>query len=401
MGIDISNFSRPQVDPSEISGAFAPVLSKLLVGGHSIASGSSPLQNAANRITTKLAQQIGATETNVAAATSGMLAADFATTPPSKLSQGNNWPHFCQNYQPARAVGPYLASTIITEIMWGINDIAQYGPANAAFLADWKSVVFALCCFMRSGAYKPYTDGSIAYGGSGSWTGFATTTQSPGTGTQFNPTNGCTETITLPSDYDGQAVDLFFLTGGDTTPCASATYTVTVGGVQVAQQSSLGINVAANGAAFQTQLYCIRLPGGTTNLAAGATIVVTFSNIVGNAFAAGWSIESSPAPFVILADVLRSPAGYSAYAAWPYTPTDADVIAVNAANLAVAAQFPDGVVICDGADAAINKIGNSWDWINVHPMARIAGQIASLQRAKLLAACTNSVISTLGMLGSS
>lgn len=365
--------------------AATALIPKLHVAGHSIAAADPVTYDShGDGIIGKLAMLLGARENNYGVDSAGMMSDNSQAW--GHFAATGSWVNFVQNVvQPARTRAPYLSPLAVVELMWGINDIAQYGPANANFVAVWKMVLTALAARGRLGALYEDNDASVTYGSG--WSTATQTTKNSGAGLHFTGTNGSSFTVTVPADYDGQGVVFCFLATNSYTGTMTATIGATpVGNVSGAAAAALSLGVVVP--------FVLRLPAGTPGLVPGATITITASAISTFVFFDWWGIEANPAPLVILADCLRPPTpNYGAYSGWPYTPTDADLLAVNAANATVAALFSDGMVITDGADALINK-GGGW-LVYVHPDERSCGKIAALHASLARAALTPAILSEL------
>lgn len=324
----------------------------------------------ADGFSAKVAAMLASTESNYGADASCLLL-DNAHTAGSSPQFGNhrgNWPSLTQNLGVGvRSRAPYLSPNDYVHLGWGVNDIGAFGPVGAAFLTMWNTALFAVCCYARLGHIVTPVNSGIPSG----WAYTAMTTGNAGTGVWT--ASGATPSIsfTIPSDYDGQAIVLFPMSYKTLT--GSATATVTIGGVTVATGSLITYANAVSGAVMP---FAIRLPNSIPQVVAGATVTVTFSATGGSNvyYWGGWGIEANPAPLVNISDTLRAPAYTPLYTGAPYVPTDADVTALNAANVTMAARFSDGMVISDGLDAIVAKSGG---WIQqVHPDERGTGKMA-------------------------
>lgn len=267
-----------------------------------------------------------------------------------------------------RSRAPYLSPVQVAYLMFGINDVSKWGPCNTAFFNSWTPVMKALVDYLRCGAIYEDNDAKVTLTGFNARTTGTTTCQ--GTGYSNTTTANSTAQFTIPSDFDGQAV----IYGGLATTNAFATYTATINGVVVAQFSSANMCASSVFGGSAPQLpFTMRIPSTAPGFVPGATIVVTVTNIAFVGYCDWWGIESNPAPIVVIGDTLRPP-NYTYANGNPYVPTDADILAINAANQTLAASYADGRVITDGADTLINK-GGGWI-VSVHPDERSSAQIA-------------------------
>ena len=367
----------------------------LLTVGHSVCAGTWLTTPATDRITGKLAKALGTTENNHGVSASGFMTDNAAAY--GLLTAGGNWLTLGNSQAvPKRTRAPYLSGLHCIEIMTGINDVAQFGSAvGAGFKAAWFQTIQAAAAFARLGHWLQANDASITQSG---WTTTTTATIAYGSGAFLGTaTNNSTVTFTVPADYDGQAIDYFFLGVQSNATPYSATYTIRQGATVLGTGSNQAQMSGISNANYLMVLpSVVRIPTPSPAAIRGAVLIMTVTAIAGNAYLNGIGFESSPAPLVILADTLRSPLGYSGlFTGFPYIPTDADVTAVNAQNALVAAAFTDGRVIVDAADSIINKTGGWQDF--VHPDERNAGRIAALQSSAVAANLTAADIAVLGI----
>jgi hypothetical protein len=385
-------FASAGETPTTSLGAWTALIST----GNSIGAGSA-LLSAQNRFLTKLAKALAIAETNTCLSGTGFLTSNSAAY--GLLTKGGNWNNLGASCAiPTRTRAPYLSQLQLLEIVSGINDLAQFGPANASFLGVWNAVMTAAIAYARCGNWIQDSNGALTYTGA-TWASVAGTSNFSFGATLHSCTaNGSTVSYTVPADYDGQAIDFFFIglaSGAGHGSDQFATYTITKSGVTVGSGSTSVLMGLPNPAAANMTLpFVIRIPTPTPSAYQGATLVCTVSSMQNETYFNGIGFESNPAPLVIIADVLRTPFLAAAFGGWPHTPvTEADINAINAQNRAIAAQFSDGHVICDGCDAIINKAGQ---WLSqLHPDERTNAQISDIHHQLILDNMTSAEMAAL------
>lgn len=229
---------------------------------------------------------------------------------------------------------------------WGHNDLGNYGPSaqiTAAFIGAYRAVIARM---IASAVYEN-SHSSVTFSG-GAVVSPSTEPFFSGTSYQSFTSVGNSVTVTLGVDFTGGNIDLGFigrpgLTGGTVTWSGTASKLPAV--------PLVTSNVVPASAATNTAMVARIV--GLTAADAGKTIVGTVSALDagGEVDFDYWSIEATDQPMVILATQTRLLA--AGYAAYPQTFGDTDIIALNAAIRALAAEFTT-VGISD-FDAAVNK----------------------------------------------
>lgn len=237
-----------------------------------------------------------------------------------------------------RTGAPYYPASELCAVTYGINDLTVV--ADARFFTQ---SLRALVSLVNASAVFEENDATVAHS-AGSRVQIATANAAAGVAynggyEQQITTNGATTTITLPSDFPGGTVNLSFrVTSADTV-----VGTVKVDGVN----ASFTDGSAAGVLSYAPADYCGESNPGTCvkrigGLAAGArSIVITYTTITGTARFDRYAIEANPLPVVALMNVARipSPSGSG------YTESDARVALWNQALPAVAAEFPNVVLV--------------------------------------------------------
>lgn len=120
---------------------------------------------------------------------------------------------------------PAVAESRAWAIVHGINDAAIYGLNTTATnftqtTLAWSNALTAVISRLRAGALYSSSlntsaaivwDGTIAFGGSGSWSDNAAVGTNTGPAYKSNATNGGTVTITIPANFSGGTVAVSYL----------------------------------------------------------------------------------------------------------------------------------------------------------------------------------------------
>lgn len=379
---------------TSLEGAETFAIPDIIVYGDSIAAGTqlllTGLGKTTNRQTGILARVTGATELNSAEAGTILLGDELTKQGSSKSTLKGSGVAFLQKYTLVRPRGPYMAELPFINLNWSKNDIGAFGPVNEQFLKHWRDVLFTLVCRARVGHVQEDNNasGPMPPTFTGTWAEQAETKTNSGAGYHYTTEVGALVKMTVPADYDGQAVTLQFLGNGTSTYWLEVEILVngkSVGTFTNKERFASG-NTAVTPYGVRIAPADVRTGAGiteiATGLAASATIEAKVKALSGRAIFDCAYIEATPSPLVMVSDSLRCPS-YALYpdGGWPYTPTDADVEAQNAGSQAVCNLFVDGRVIKDGADPVVNKGGT---WLNsVHPYERTCARIAQLMYERL------------------
>lgn len=360
----------------------------LLTFGHSYAQGNG-LTNSGfqknNRQSTRLAQALGAQETNYGVGGSCLCFENSSGV--TGVAATGGWPTILQKFAPTLG-SPYLTPLGAVLLEYGVNDYCMF-DTGAHFQTVFQAVLQGVVDRLRCAKIFEDTDASVTYP-SGSW---STSTFSSGTvnsGTTMHSSNATVATvqIALPADYNGEALVFgVVLNGGAPAPWS------TVAACSIAATDHLGTNignldmkaiwVAFNNATtnHHNPMATLRVPAGT--LPAGAqNITLTYTNPGANSlWFDWWGIEADVPPPIILEAPFRLPtAGYTALgpsSSRPYTIDDTGIANILASLHAVAAIYTDGrVFVADGADAIINKQAAYITSDNVHPNPAGTGIVA-------------------------
>jgi hypothetical protein len=330
--------------------------------------------------------------------------------------------------RPTLGSGPYAGNAGMAVYLWGINDLGNVPTTGGA--AGMTQVIAALkhtlrACISRHRASALYE---------GAWTGsggqllisYAANFTSAGSTQNFSSGSdirGCsntstsnTVTITLPTDYTGEAVAVGFIgqtSGGTWGAAQTAGFggTATFTGTALSTGHAGGAS-AQNNATFSTSNV---MPTGTTHVplcfritdldttAAGKTIIITCTAVDSGGGATLYfdyvQLEATDAPGVVVCNISYSTSGSTTIGYGGYTSTwtggasywntqgtpgstgDADVDAANVAIAAVVAEFDSRVAVADIKKALATSGGvadttllNPTD--NIHPNMRGARKCA-------------------------
>ena len=270
-----------------------------------------------------------------------------------------------------RTASPYFPLSPLTIFNYGVNDLAYQTATTATNVAWFKMAMRACVCVARAGGFFADTDASVAYGGSGGshWSAGTLTNQYGSPSNHSTTTVNDTVTITVPADFPGGEIDLLTLTYSGGTKWSTV---VDGGGAQVLDGTSSAYGSNTNHANLVVQ----RLTG----LTAGThTIVTTVLAIDATALAYfnSWMIATPSLPLVALCTELAGAPAFPMTTTGAHTPiTTADVNSLNAAIIALAAEFTDGLVVIADVNAyfgaaagysAFGQPGSLFRSDNFHP----------------------------------
>lgn len=378
--------------PSAASGgggggsALAPAFPRqLAVFGHSygqsVFGGNSGIE-LANRQSTRLAQAIGAIESNHAVGGSVLGIENNSGLAGAAATGG--YPTILGSFIPASGAAPYLSPLGAVLMCTGINDYCMFG--SAGFPTYFPAALQASIDRLRCGRTYEDSDASVNYP-TGGWSQQAFDGH-VNSGSSLHGTNASAATVqvTLPTDYNGEALSFGTVINGGAPSPWSTTAACSVAAVDHLSNPLGSLDLKALWVAFNNStthghngFATLRIPKGA--LPAGAqTITLTFTNPGNNSiWFDWWGIEADTPPIIVLEAPIRlTSTGYSAESFnRPFTLDDTGVATVLAALKQVAAVYTDGrVVVADGADAVINKNAAMLTTDQVHPNAAGAGIVA-------------------------
>lgn len=260
---------------------------------------------------------------------------------------------------------PYSGDGGALLMCYGINDLGNNGTGPSTAVALRNNFVHTMrSCISLWRAARVWDDPpatGIAYGagftqtaGTSNWS-FGSTSR---TATALTNANF---TVTLPSDYTGEPIAICF--DSASTNGGTVTWSGTAGITGTTSVSSIN-NISFN------HTKTIKRITNLTTANAGQTIIgtVTALDAGGSVSLDAWWLEAKAAPPVIICNVARLvTAGYALYAGWTGTEAakDAEVQALNADLVSLAAEFDSMVQIAD-LDSAMNKDVTLY-WDGLHP----------------------------------
>jgi lysophospholipase L1-like esterase len=245
------------------------------------------------------------------------------------------------------AAAPRDAATQFSFVWWGLNDLGAFGPRLEGFKASMRFLISRL----RSRHQDIHGSRDPAFSFRGNWrdlSGIRMSTADAGF------------TWRSPRGFAGGTVAFLFTFGqGYAARYAFSIDGRPAGGLDTASLASPppASPVASAGA--------IRLripPGG------GHRVDCAITGVVRGATIAGWELESSRPPLVVLLDHYRLKS-YAPYKDRPFEPTDAQVLALNRAIRSVARDYGSYVTVVD-TDAAFAKKPSLLFPDGLHPNAK-------------------------------
>lgn len=219
-------------------------------------------------------------------------------------------------------------------VMWGANDLALFGPGLAGYEAGLRMLISRLRT--APGGVHGSVDRALRY--TGPWT------EADGEKVTAKPASF---TWTSPRGFRGGVVafTVSFREG------LGARYAFTLDGRRAGVWDTRRLGAPPPAPAVNTPAaYRIRVrPGG------GHVVRCQIGSVRGGANLLGWQLESSRPPLVVLVEHPRPPS-FDIYhqKGWRFAPTDEQILALDRAMRAVAAQF-GGYVITVDPDAAIGR----------------------------------------------
>jgi hypothetical protein len=348
------NGSDQVVTWGQVGSAASADVSRVMLWGHSYPAGFGNTEGG-ERYADRMCAALGAEQVNYAVSGS-ILALDQSAGNPGGYPTVINWitprTQAAGVYSP-RNSAPFLPLSPVHVFDHGFNDLGNLTSNATTNIAWFKMAERAVLCLARSGGWFPDTDGSVAY--SAGWTA-NTSVQDFGWPTNHSTTTitTTTVTITVPAAFPGGEVDLYSYAFAGASGGGTKWSTKVDGG---AAQVLDGTGSAFGSNNGHANLVVQRLTG----LAAGShTIVATVAALdaTATAFFAGWSTASPWLPVCVLVNTPLVPSlPITGGTHSPLTATDTTNL--NAAKVALAAEFTDGnVVIADIATAFAAAGGN-------------------------------------------
>lgn len=313
----------------------------------------------------------------LAAARLGATLGNYASNGLVLAQEGNGYAKYLR---PAAALrnrpaAPYLPAADAVAFHVGFADLAANYRNNGVYTRGaFRTALCAVIAFARLASYfdaEPAgaSHASIAYGGS--WVDTTTTDRNTGAGARLTFTQGATLTITVPADFPGGEIDLFWLIPGSGN---GGTWTIAItGATNTTRLETIAASDADQVTATKYNLKATRLQGlnpGAHTITATLTSVLAFGVLFD-----GWGIRADPAPDIYLAQQPRlTQANYDAWlgAFAGDTPTDAAVDDINRTIADVAAT--EGAQYVELPDLPLDPA--RWTVDGAHPNERACQVIA-------------------------
>jgi hypothetical protein len=257
---------------------------------------------------------------------------------------------------------PHDASTQLSLVMWGINDLGAFGPS----MGGYEGALRLLVSRLRTADADVHDFRDPALGYSGRWIA-ATGENLASEGSSFSWRS--------PPGFRGGEVTFMMMAHRG----FGARYAFTLDGAPAGAFDTRGVSPRAPAAAVSTPVaYRVRVPAG-----GGHVIGCTLEHVRRAANLVGWALEAAHPPLVVLVQQPRLPS-YYAYRVIgaPFLPNDASVRALNQATEAVAAEFDNYVITVD-TDRAIGKQRRYFQGDGLHPNAAGDERISQLIEAAI------------------
>jgi hypothetical protein len=252
---------------------------------------------------------------------------------------------------------PRDASTQVSLVMWGVNDLGAFGPSLGGFEGALRLLVSRL----RTATDDVHDFHDRAFSYTGRWT--------PAVGENV-ASAGAAFSWRSPSDFRGGHVAFMVMIRRG----VGARYSFRVDGADAGTLDTRFLSPPSPSAQVNTPVaYRVAVPAG-----GGHVVTCRLEDVEGAANVVGWSLESARPPLVVLIEQPRLPT-YAAYriAHTPFQPDDAGVRALNRAIETVAREF-DAYVVTVDLDRAFGKQQRYFLPDGLHPNAAGDARIASL-----------------------
>ncbi|WP_256788789.1 hypothetical protein [Frankia sp. AvcI1] len=268
---------------------------------------------------------------------------------------------------------PYIGRDGTAILCWGIYDLGALGPSTHirdAFIHALRAAISR----HRAATVREHTDSTVTLTGG---TAVTTTSYNSGGGYWSWTSTGGTVTITLPADFPGGTVTIGLIgAAGTTGGTISWSGTASTGTSGTTNTSAI---MPAGGAHGHV---AVRIPG-LVAADAGKTIVgtVTALDAGGDVGLDYWQADAPVPPLTVVCGIPRL-RDASAYAAFPTSVTDTDVLAWNTAIQGLCAEFVNSVVYAD-VDALVGKAPGLYaaDGINLNELGARACATAIINAA--------------------
>ncbi len=230
-------------------------------------------------------------------------------------------------------------------VMWGLNDLAQFGPDFAGFENGLESLLSRMR--VAPGDAQPYTDSSVSLG------------------TGWKP-DGDVASIAGDGELD---IDVSAYRNGGTlgfvAPAGQGTggeYAFSVDRKPAGRLTTKGLFPSRPPRPDVTTPYIarVKIPRGARRLH------VDVSGVARRAEFYGWHMEAAAPPVIVALRQPRVPS-YSAYRTSFHEPDSADVGSLNRAIDRVVARFGDGRVVTADADQLLDADPGYFQADKVHP----------------------------------
>ncbi len=229
---------------------------------------------------------------------------------------------------------PRDADTQLSIVMWGANDLALFGPDLSGYKAGLRMLISRLRTPYDD--IHTFRDRALSY--SGRWA------NTPG---EKVTDADAAFTWTSPRGFRGGPVAFIvsFRQG------IGARYSFSLDGRPAGIWDTAALGPPPPAPAVNTPAaYRIEVPPG-----GGHTVRCRLSEVRGAANLAGWELEATHPPLVVLVEHPRPPS-YAIYdaAGWRFHPTDAQILSLDRAMRSIAAEFGSYVITVD-PDPAVGK----------------------------------------------
>jgi len=282
-------------------------IQKLTLGGHSytsnflgyedIASGNAKYYNTSQSTYNHLLSALNFESDNVNHMGVGGTILQYDLTYSGVANGTGGWAAVLRNLSPTRARAPYTNDNGLCIGIWGINDIGLSGHTGTTFLPPFIDALRTVISRFRASTVSKTT----------STTGRQITSNQINTGTNYQAFQlNDVFSIALPSDYDGGAVALNFIGGGNGTVGGTVTIVDSHG-----DSFSINGNTPGTTNQFTTSGYGISYPNNTPRVGQVAringltpkvahTLTCTVTSASTTVDFDSWQLESSfPNPVII------------------------------------------------------------------------------------------------------
>lgn len=274
------------------------------------------------------------------------------------------WANVLQSVLTANTAAPYMPLHSLVSLSYaGFNDLWVNG--RTAAIGPSISAVRLIISRYRAAAMFPYT----YFSGVTNATVVGTTRFGDGLLALKSTSSGMTATFTVPADAPAGAVPVVF---GEVYPSAAGTISFTVNGVHAAG-NDISLAAICNNAGIANVVngWAARFP----QCVAGDVIVATITYSAGPVQINGAMIEAPTSPVIVCRNCPVVPSALAVPFGWANAAAmNADIAAVNAAQLALVGEFDSHVVYLDTVpilgSIASGSPGSLYASDNLHPTPR-------------------------------